>query len=78
MNHCDHEATMRSYYAARAPVMNYDWLTPAQKETVEEYGRYLQDEVRGRRVLEIACGTGYWTQCIAETADRVSATDAVP
>ncbi len=39
---------------------------------------HLQLVLAKRRVLEIACGSGRWTQFIADVADRVVALDPCP
>ncbi len=38
----------------------------------------MQEAMRGRRVLEIACGTGVSTNDISQTAEHVLATDIAP
>ncbi len=68
-----HDAT--TYYARRAP--HYDALydKPERQPDLAQLKVHLQSLLIGRNVLEIACGTGYWTQVIAETAKRITATD---
>jgi ubiquinone/menaquinone biosynthesis C-methylase UbiE len=68
---------MQSYYGKRAPLydtsMGYD-----NDETVASLtpviGR-MQELLRGRRVLEIACGPCFWTRHVSEVAASVVATD---
>jgi SAM-dependent methyltransferase len=45
---------------------------------VRHCAEHLQLTLAKRRVLEVACGGGRWTQFIADVADRVVATDPCP
>jgi SAM-dependent methyltransferase len=72
------EANLRRYYDQRAPEYEQIYLPRDQQHGRElgELSRELREAMRGRRVLEIACGTGYWTSCVAGVAARTTAIDA--
>ena len=68
---------MQNYYGRRASVydssMGYD--DDAKVRSLLPIIECVREIMRGRHVLEIACGPGFWTQFAAETAASVVATD---
>ena len=67
---------MRSYYASRAGEYDSVYLKPERQADLRAIERWLPAFFADARVLEIACGTGYWTQFIAPVAANVVAIDA--
>jgi demethylmenaquinone methyltransferase/2-methoxy-6-polyprenyl-1,4-benzoquinol methylase len=68
-----------AYYSARAE--EYDKGNhhyPEREPEVDYLEQWIPTFFTGKRVLEIACGTGHWTECIAPVAQAVIATDASP
>jgi SAM-dependent methyltransferase len=68
------------YYRRRAQEYEQIWHRddPVRQGEQSAMAAALQDLFRHRRVLEVACGTGYWTQFAAVTAARVCAIDGAP
>ena len=66
---------MKAYYAARAREYERIYAKPERQSDLRKLEAMIPAHFTGRSVLEIACGTGYWTQYIARTADRILATD---
>jgi demethylmenaquinone methyltransferase/2-methoxy-6-polyprenyl-1,4-benzoquinol methylase len=69
------QLTMQSYYAARASEYDRIYLKPERQNDLRAIEHWLPPKFAGARVIEIACGTGYWTQYLAPVASRVLAID---
>ena len=72
------DANLRRYYDQRAAQYEQIYLPRDEGHGRElgELARELRAAMQGRRVLEVACGTGYWTGCAAMVARTVTGTDA--
>jgi demethylmenaquinone methyltransferase/2-methoxy-6-polyprenyl-1,4-benzoquinol methylase len=66
---------MQQYYAKRAAIYEQVYDKPERQHELEWLRRRMPEVLRGRTVLEVACGTGYWTQFIAREAAKVYACD---
>jgi demethylmenaquinone methyltransferase/2-methoxy-6-polyprenyl-1,4-benzoquinol methylase len=64
------------YYRRRAGEYEAIYAKPERQADLALLRRRIPERLRDRRVLEIACGTGYWTTLIAPGAASVVATDA--
>jgi ubiquinone/menaquinone biosynthesis C-methylase UbiE len=68
--------TMRAYYARRAAEYERVYAKPERQLELRAIEAWLPSCFTGRRVLEIACGTGWWTPHGARDALSWVATDA--
>jgi ubiquinone/menaquinone biosynthesis C-methylase UbiE len=78
MTSIDGTPRMRDYYAARASEYDRIYLKPERQADLRQIEQWLAEVFAGRSVLEIACGTGYWTQFYAPRCSRVLALDSAP
>ena len=69
---------LQSYYAARAGEYDRVYLKPERQSDLRRIEQWLPSVLAGATVLEIACGTGYWTQFVAPVASAVVALDSSP
>lgn len=69
------DANLKDYYARRANEYERIYDKPERQADLSRLQKTLPSLLDGRRVLEIACGTGYWTRFIATRAAAVVATD---
>ena len=69
---------MKSYYAARAAEYDNIYRKPERQTDLRGIEAWLPPRFAGARVLEVACGTGYWTRFIAQAATSILALDTAP
>lgn len=69
-------SAMQTYYAARAGEYDAVYEKPERQADLRRIERWLPSTMSGQRVLEVACGTGYWTQFLAPVALSIVAVDS--
>ncbi len=70
--------SLRAYYAQRAAYYERVYFKPERQADLRAMEAWLGGPFAGRDVLEIACGTGWWTPHGARDASSWLATDLNP
>lgn len=63
------------YYYQRAKEYEKIYQRPERQKDITKIKEFLKTSFSKKEVFEIACGTGYWTQYISETANSIFSTD---
>ena len=69
---------MAEYYARRASEYEQIYQKPERQADLIKLADFLSTTFSDQDVLEVACGTGYWTQYLAKSARSILATDFNP
>jgi SAM-dependent methyltransferase len=69
---------LSDYYERRAPHYDAVYGKPERQADIQRLRGLIPAALADRDVLEVAAGTGYWTQYISATATTVVATDYNP
>jgi demethylmenaquinone methyltransferase/2-methoxy-6-polyprenyl-1,4-benzoquinol methylase len=71
----DGKDKLSAYYARRAAEYERIYAKPERQADLDALRARIGKIFNGKRVLELACGTGYWTDVIASKAAQVTAID---
>jgi len=69
------DTTMVDYYARRAGEYERIYQKPERQDELSELKELLRSALHERRAVEVACGTGYWTEVAAASAASIAAFD---
>jgi ubiquinone/menaquinone biosynthesis C-methylase UbiE len=70
---------MKEYYRRRAKGYDEELYQTradlARQEELQSIADVSREALKARRVLDVACGTGYWTEIVSETARSIVGAD---
>jgi len=66
---------LTQYYAVNADHYDQVYANEERFDDLDDLQEMVAELFTGHKVLELGCGTAYWTDLIAETAESVYATD---
>jgi len=69
-------AELLDYYQRRAREYEAIYAKPERQVDLAFMREHFASRLAGRRVIEVACGTGYWTVLVARSAASIVAVDA--
>lgn len=71
---------LTDYYSKRAQEYENIYNRPDKVRQQEQnfITEYIKKSFKGKYVLELACGTGYWTEYLLGNANKILATDISP
>lgn len=69
------EQIMETYYAQRSASLEQIYQRPERQRDLQDIEQRLAALLTGHDVIELACGTGYWTERFAPFAAKVVASD---
>lgn len=75
MRMLDVDHALTTYYARRAQQYERVYHKPERQADLGKLRRRVAEAFAGKQVLEVACGTGYWTELISHRAASVVALD---
>jgi len=72
------EKALRNYYNQRAQEYEsiYHRDDPIRQQEQNAISKVMKEVLRDRSILEVACGTGFWTQIVSQTARHIVAIDS--
>ncbi len=70
------KSELEIYYSRRASEYEKIYEKPERQDNLESLKSLVKDFFQNKSVLEIACGTGYWTEIISSAAQSIVSIDS--